>query len=45
MMIEPSIQMTSIGQMKLPHWILKTATVSGASSNNAQMPKFDGFHR
>src|SRR4026209_2628974 len=45
MMIEPSIQITSIGKMKLPHCTLNTATVSGASNSNAQIPKLDGFHK
>src|SRR6476646_2956803 len=45
MMTEPRIQITSIGQMKLPHCTLNTATVSGASNSNAQIPKFDGFHK
>src|SRR6185436_4148055 len=42
---EPRIQITINGQMKLPHWIVSAATVSGARNNNTQIPKFDGFQR
>src|SRR6476660_7593593 len=45
MITDPSIQITSSGQMKLPHWIVSAATVSGARNNNTQIPKFDGFQR
>src|SRR5678816_247753 len=45
MITEPRIQITSRGQMKLPHWIVSAATVSGARNNNTQIPKFDGFQR
>src|SRR5215216_1858364 len=31
--------------MKLPHWIVSAATVSGARNNNTHIPKFDGFQR
>ena len=44
-MIDPSIQITSNGHLKLPHCTLKLATVSGARNSNTQMPKFDGFQR
>ncbi len=39
----PSIQMTAIGATALPHWMLSTVTVAGASSTIALTPKFVGF--
>ncbi len=45
MIIEPRIQMTNMGQMKLPHCTLKLATVSGAKNRRTQIPKLDGFQR
>src|SRR5215217_8867000 len=44
-MIDPSIQITSNGHLKLPHCTLRLATVSGARNSNTQIPKFDGFQR
>jgi len=41
----PRIQMTAIGQITLPHWMLNTDALAGASSSSALTPKFDGFHR
>ena len=45
MITEPSSQMTSIGQMTLPHWMLRTVTVAGARNSIALTPKLDGFQR
>src|SRR5215213_5485232 len=45
MIMEPRIQITSKGHLKLPHCTLKLATDSGARNSNTQMPKFDGFQR
>src|SRR5581483_3837323 len=41
----PSSQMTSIGQMLLHHWMLRTDTVAGARNRTTLMPKFEGFQR
>ena len=30
---EPSIQMTTIGQSVLPHWMLRSETVAGARNS------------
>src|ERR1700712_4791882 len=43
MTVEPRIQITIIGQTKLPHWILSPATVPDASTNSAAIPKLEGF--
>ncbi len=43
MMADPSVQITIIGQTKLPHWMLNPATVPEARTNMATMPKLDGF--
>ena len=37
--------MMTMGQMTLPHWMLSTEALAGASSSNADTPKFDGFQR
>src|SRR5262245_15824362 len=44
-MTEPSVQMPSIGQMLLPHWMLRSETVAGARNSTALTPRFDGFQR
>src|SRR3954469_3509545 len=44
-MTAPRSQMTAIGQITLPHWMLSTDALAGASSISALTPKFDGFHR
>jgi hypothetical protein len=44
-MKNPSVQITAIGQMLLPHWTLSTETVAGARNRITLTPKFDGFHR
>src|SRR3954470_2899164 len=43
MMIEPRIQMTIIGPIELPNWMLRLATVAGARNSIAAIPKLDGF--
>ena len=45
MMTLPKHQTTTIGSRLLPHWTLRPATVSGASTSIATMPKLDGFQR
>ncbi len=45
MISEPSVQITSIGQSELPHWMLRLATVAGARKSIALTPRFDGFQR
>src|SRR5882672_3706668 len=44
-MTEPRIQMTTIGQITLPHWMLSTDALAGARNSSALTPKFDGFQR
>src|SRR5262245_56986647 len=44
-MTEPRSQITTIGQMLLPHWMLSRDTVAGARKRTALTPRFDGFHR
>src|SRR5438270_7390455 len=44
-MTDPSVQMTTIGQMLLPHWMLRSVTVAGARNRTALTPRFDGFQR
>src|SRR5512138_1077165 len=41
----PRIQITTIGQITLPHWMLRTEALAGARNSSALTPKFDGFHR
>ena len=41
----PKHHTTIIGRRLLPHWTLRPATVSGASTSIATMPKFEGFQR
>src|SRR5690349_3286085 len=43
MMIEPRIQMTIIGPIELPNWMLRLATASFARNSIATMPKLEGF--
>ncbi len=42
MMTEPTIQITSIAQMALPHWMLNVATVLYARISMMTMAKFEG---
>src|SRR4026207_2446281 len=42
---EPSSQMTTIGATTLPHWTLRSDTVSGARKSTRLTPRFDGFHK
>src|SRR4029077_2201167 len=44
-MPDPRIQITTIGQMTLPHWMLSTDALAGARNSSALTPKFDGFQR
>src|SRR6516162_3933690 len=44
-MTDPRIQMTTIGQITLPHWMLSTDALAGARNSRALTPKFDGFQR
>src|SRR5437773_85950 len=44
-MAAPRIQMTTIGQMTLPHWMLSSDALAGARNRSALTPKFDGFQR
>ena len=41
----PKHQTTIIGRRLLPHWTLRPATVSGASTSIETMPKLEGFQR
>jgi len=43
MMTLPKHHTTTIGSRVLPHWTLRPATVSAASTSIATMPKLDGF--
>src|SRR3954469_498794 len=43
MMIAPKHHTTTIGTRLLPHWMLRPATLSLASTSIATMPRFDGF--
>src|SRR5438128_11388469 len=44
-MAAPRIQMATIGQMTLPHWMLSSDALAGARNRSALTPKFDGFQR
>src|SRR5215470_401655 len=44
-MTDPRSQMTTIGQITLPHWMLSTDALAGARNSSALTPKFDGFQR
>src|SRR3954468_18661667 len=44
-MTAPRTQMTTMGQITLPHWMLRTDALAGARNSSAETPKFDGFHR